>query len=113
MGEPGGEGKGEKMNRIRRRKNEEGKNEKAKGRKKEGGSSRKKREKGGKKMREEEERYWIPIGAANWIRSTSNLDILFYSIPETSSWFLIKISTVRFSYIGVIFEDLKIGFSFK
>ena len=81
--------------------------------KKKGGAPERKREKGEKKMREEEKRYWIPIGAANWIRSTSNLDILFYSTPETSSWFLIKISTVRFSYIGVIFEDLKIGFSFK
>ena len=52
MGEPGGEGKGEKLNRMRRRKNEEGKNEKAIGGKKEGGSSRKKKRKG----REENER---------------------------------------------------------
>ena len=67
--------------------------------KKNRGAPKRKREKGEKKMREEEERYWIPIGASNWIRSTSNLDILFYSTPETSSWFPIKISTVRFSYI--------------
>ena len=35
MGELGGEGKGEKMNRMRKRKNDEGKNEEAKGGKKE------------------------------------------------------------------------------
>ena len=66
---------------------------------KKGGTPERKREKGEKKMREEEERYWIHIRASNWIQSTSNLDILFYSTPETSSWFLITISTVRFSYI--------------
>ena len=101
MGEPGGEGKGEKMNRMRKRKSDKEKNEKAKGGKKRRGElhKKKKKKKGEKKMREEEERYWIPIRASNWIRSTSNLDILFYLTPETSSWFPIKISTVRFSYI--------------
>ena len=60
MGEPGGEGKGEKMNRMRKRKNDERKNEKAKGGKKKrgggggggGGSFKKKKRKG----REENER---------------------------------------------------------
>ena len=46
MGEPEGEGKGERMNK-------QGKNEKGKG--------------GEKKMREEKERNWIPIEASNWI----------------------------------------------
>ena len=53
MGEPGGEGKGEKRNIMRKRKNDERKNEKAKGgKKKRGGSSKKKKRKG----REENER---------------------------------------------------------